>query len=110
MDDTAVTIILSLLGFIETVFIFILAHIFRIQNTLFSKMDTNKQDCRDLIDKNSEQDKANKEDLEQKMRDLLDKHYVTTGQLSTLEERLMGKIDGLTSAINSLTKIIENKL
>jgi len=110
MDSMAITIILSLLGFIETVFMFILAYIFKVQSTLFNKMDSNKKDCRDLIDKNAEQDKTNKEDLEQKMRDLLDKHYVTTGQLSTLEEKLMGKIDGLTSAIKGLTKIIEDKL
>lgn len=110
MDNTYITIIVSLLGFLQTVFIFILGYIFKVQGTLFNKLDQAKKEYRDLLDKNSQQDKQDKADLEKKMTDLLDNHYVTTGQLSTLEQKLMGEINGLTSAINTLTKVIQEKL
>ena len=110
MDSTAVTIILSLVGFLQTVFMFILAYIFKVQGTLFAKLDSNKKECHELIDKKIEQEKKDKVALEDKWTLLLDKHYVTTGQLTTLEEKLIGKINGLTTAINGLTSIIKAKL
>jgi len=110
VDETAVTVILSLVGFLQTVFMFIIGYIFKVQNTLFTKLDRNKKECRDLIDRILIQDKADKVALEKKLIDLLDKHYVTTGDLNTLEQELKGDIKGLTIAINNLTSTIESKL
>lgn len=110
MDETYITIILSLLGFLQTIFMFILAYLFKIQGTIFKKMDDNKKECGDKIDKNAEHDKEDKKELEQKMIELLDKHYVTIGQFTTLEERLIGKINGLITAMGNLTDTLKEKL
>lgn len=110
MDDTHVLIIISLLGFIQTISIAVISYLFKVLGTIFTKLDNSKKECRDLIDRNTQQDKTDKQDLEKKLVDLLDSHYVTTGQLSTLEQKLMGEIKGLSSAINGLTEMIRSKL
>lgn len=110
MDNEYTWIILFLLGFLQTIFLFILGYLFKVNGTLFNKLDTAKEGFRVLIDRNTEQDKRDKTELENKMTKLLDEHYVTTGQLNTLEQKLIGEINGLSLAISTLTKVIQEKL
>lgn len=73
----------------------------RIENAL------DKQDAR--ITDNSKKDEEDNNQLRAEMVGILDKHYVTTGQLSTLEEKLMGEIKSLTTAIEGLTDAIRRE-
>lgn len=107
---THVTIIMSLLGFLQTIFIFILAYLFKMNGTMFAKLDTNKADCIDKIAENARQDKIDKANLEDKMVTLLDKHYVTSGQLTTLEQTLLGKVNEMVYSMDTLTSLIKTKL
>ena len=93
------SIILILVGGLQALFMVILAHVFKTMSEL-----------RVLITENTREDKENKEKLESKITTLLDTHYVTTGMLTTLEEKLFGEIKGLSSAINALTDILKNKI
>lgn len=99
MSNTSLVIITGLLGFIQVIFMFILAYIFKTHGTLYSKLDEN----RGLIDKC-------KIDVEEKFVSLLDTHYVTNGQLTTMEQKLMGEIGKLTNSIEHLTEAINKKL
>lgn len=110
MDASATDIILALLGFLQAIYMFILAYLFKIQGTIFKKMDDNKRECGEKIDKNAEHDRRDKESLEKKMTDLLNEHYVTTGQLNTLEKELKGEIKLVVKAIENLTEVIREKL
>ena len=99
MDSTALIIIMSLMGFLQTIFMFLLAYIFKMIGTIFNKLDAHKKD-----------NKADKDALEDKFIKLLDSHYVTTGQHTTLEQKLIGKMNGLTISINNLNNTIREKL
>lgn len=109
-DSGYLTVIISLIGFLQTIFMFILAYLFKVNGTLFSKLDDTKSKFRNLLDENTRQDNQDRVDLEKKITNLLDNHYVTTGMLTTLEEKLLGEINGLSGAIRNLTDMIKNKL
>ena len=93
MDSSDV--ILSLVGFIQVIFMFVL-------NRIFSAIDKQRTET--------------KEDLrayKKEQTTLLENHYVTTGQLNTLEEKVLGEIKNLSTQVSYLVDIkkreIENR-
>lgn len=99
MDDTYVTIILALVSFLEVIFMFLVAYIFKMIGTIFNKLDSYKKECNDNLEK-----------YENRTTELLRNNYAKSGDLTTLEASLIGKIDVLTTAINGLTDTIKSKL
>ncbi len=84
MDNISLTLLISLIGFIQTIFMFVLARIFNTHDKLFKAIN----------------------DTEDKIVQLLDKHYVTNGELTTLEQTLVGEIKALHVSINNLADSI----
>lgn len=110
MDSQTLNIVLFAIATYNGVLTAVIAYIIKAQNRAFEKLEENKDKCKALIDDNAKQDRKDRDELEKKITNLLDDHYVTSGQLTTLEERLMGEIKGLTMSIQSLTQAINNKL
>ena len=77
------------------------------QDKLFTVIESNRKSCQERIEKNDEEAKLDRERMKKEHTNLLDTHYVTTGQLNTLEERLIGQIKILASAIEHLTSSID---
>jgi hypothetical protein len=103
MDDFSLKIILGLVGFLQVLFIFLLGRIFFIQDKLFSVSGINKKDCEKKILKNYDEARGDREKMKIEYTLLLEKHYVTTGQLNTLEEKLIGQMEKLSMTIEHLT-------
>ena len=106
----AQTIILILVGILQIVVMFILKRLFDTQDKLFSAIYENDKNCRDKIEKESEEGRRERELMKTEYTALLDKHYVTVGQLNTLEEKLIGQIKNLSISIEHLTEAIKNNV
>ncbi len=95
----ASSIILGLLGFLQVIFMFTLARIFFSMDKLFSLIDSTRAETKKDLEKVKTEHTA-----------LLETHYVTTGQLNTLEEKLIGQIKSLSTSLNHLTNAINRKI
>lgn len=103
------TVIISILGLLQLGFFFVIKRVFYMQDKLFSVIENNKKECSEKIQKNYDEAKEDREKMKLEHTTLLDKHYVTNGQLSTLEEKLVGQIKNLAISIGHLTTAIKEK-
>lgn len=106
----AQTIIVTLVGLIQVGFLFVFTRIFSTQDKLFSVVETNRKSCVEKIEKNADETKSDIKSLKKEHEELLDNHYVTTGQLTTLEEKLVGQMQKLGLSIEHLTLAIKEKM
>ena len=102
------TVILGLMGFLQVIFMFMVSRAFNTLDKLHTKIETNETQLRNKIDKNADEAKEDREKLKAEHTHLLENHYVTTGQLNTLEEKLIGQIRNLATSIEHLTDAIKN--
>jgi len=105
--ELAGQLILGLVGFLQIIFIVLVTRIFVNIDSLYKLIALTQKECRDKIDKNEDEAKREREAMKIEYTNILDKHYVTTGQLNTLEEKLIGKIQALSIAIEHLTEAIK---
>ncbi len=107
MLENTSTLILALVSFLQLIFIFILKRVFETQDNTFKLIANNHTLCRDRLEKDRDDAKIDRDNMKKEYTALLDKHYVTNGQLSTLEEKLTGQIKQLAMAIDHLTDAIK---
>lgn len=104
MEPSAV--ILGLIGILQIIFMFVLKRLFDTQDKLYNILNENQKTCRDKIEKEADEGRKDRETIKYDYTNLLDKHYVTTGQLRALEEKLIGQIKALSTSIEHLTSAI----
>ena len=108
MDNQTLNIILFGLATYNGILTAVIGYIIKTQTRVFEKMDKNKTECRNMIDANARRDSEDKEELRKEIEDKVDKHYATRGQLTTLEERLLGRINHLDNTIASLNTAVKD--
>lgn len=91
------TLLIGLMGFVQIIFMFVLGRIFNNQDKLFSVIESLRLEHKDDLNT-----------MKSESKELLENHYVTTGQLNTLEEKLVGQISRLSLSIEHLTKAINS--
>ncbi len=101
-------IILILVGLIQVLSMFILKRLFDTQDRIYKLIESNQKICIDRIYKNEEAAKNDRNLMKLEYTNLLDKHYVTNGQLNTLEAKLTGEIKQLSQSIQHLTEAIKS--
>lgn len=103
---SAATIILGLVGFLQVIFMFTVGRLFSTQDKIFKLIETNRKSCVEKIEKIEKDYRDEIKTLKRDNTTLLDNHYVTNGQLNTLEKELKGEIKNLTTSIEHLTAAI----
>jgi len=110
MDEiSASTAVLVLVSFLQVIFMFAIKRIYDTQDKLYSLIAKNKDKFDKKLEDSEHDAKEDRRIIKVEQTALLEKHYVTTGQLNTLEEKLVGQIRSLSISIEHLTDAIRTK-